>query len=109
MAFRGPVCVGIFGIAVVWLSRRVSKEILAGLSVASCLAVTWLFLASGHYLSDLARIQKSLEERYEPALQQTKPDQLRKYDEGLTYYAASKSLETNADLVTPLLRSFAIN
>ena len=106
MAFRGPVYVGVVAIVIGWSLKRVPLGAMAGLGLVSCAAVSWLMLFPGNYVHGAVQFAKSLD-HYERMLGNIQAAKAHKYDEGLTYYAASKSLETNTDLVTPVIRSVA--
>jgi hypothetical protein len=104
MTFRGPAFLGLFTMAVSRLADRMGGNVTAFGAVAACAAVLLLRPVpadSAHALARLARSLAPLEQELRAA-----QDGLRqqRYDEALTYYAIAKSIETDADLVRPLIR-----
>jgi hypothetical protein len=102
MVFRGPVFIGLVAMAAALALRWCRSEILAGLAGAACLAMiaVQLPITGADRIAQLARSLLPLESELQP----NSAGQIEGYDEALTYYAIAKTIETNEDVVTPLLK-----
>jgi hypothetical protein len=103
MTFRGSVFLGLFALAVSRLVDRVGGNLTAFGAAAACVTVLLLRPVPADGAQALARLARSLAP-LEQELRAAQDGGQQRYDEALTYYAIAKSLETDADLVRPLIR-----